>query len=217
MKRSLPLTLASLTVASAQQNLRGLQGASWYVYTYDSTSSQNNKCVNTCTDPGVPYCMGGQGQYATVEECCTKALYWECTDGPPPCDACTDAPFTPVPVDTTKWYVRDSDSKCVRNCDTADGTDCGGVEWKSWIVMFASMEECCDQAIPWKCPNTDAPHVCEACTIGDAVSLCSCVVIIFSAYFSFQNVWLTPPPLIYYVQFFCITVCLHSTSPRCHS
>lgn len=110
------------------------------------------------------------GQYATVEECCTGTLSYKCPNGGGPCEECTNAPFTPLTPATTKWYVRSTDDKCVRNCELTGGADCGGVNWDSWATKYASMEECCEEGVPWKCNGWD-PKVCEECTIGDVVSI----------------------------------------------
>ena len=174
MKLSLHLTLLPLAIgaseaassSSGKHNLRGLQQSEqWRVFWATASDPNYGKCASTCTDINNPLCVGGDGKYDTVEECCTEALSYKCPGGGP-CDECTNAPFTPLTPDTNQWYTKND--ICVRNCETTAGSDCGGVNLESWSTKYASMEECCEEGIPWKCPGWPS-NVCQECTIGVVV------------------------------------------------
>jgi hypothetical protein len=101
----------------------------------DCPKGQNDKCGGAPTD------MGAR-MYKTIESCCSSSVGWA------PKDKCEQVPE--ALQGTNEWYISWKLNKCVKNCATSQGSQCGGIA-EAWDNKFGSSSACCAQpAFAWK-------------------------------------------------------------------
>ena len=148
---------------------------------YINWDTENGKCVQNCVSGEAPctsrLSYSWETTYADVQACCAQ-LSGKCPDPNIPCPACTDADIssyvtttttqatTTTTPDSSTFYVSydvDATGKCVQNCN--GDPPCGGINGDSWVRQHTDVQECCQKALSWKCPDPAIP--CEACTDAD--------------------------------------------------
>lgn len=85
----------------------------------------------------VNFFLSNQAWYlsTTLEKCCERHFHWSVKD----CLGTMDA-------GSNEWYVNYDDKTCIQDCNGA--SPCGGVA-ASWVDLFSSKEECCEDKLPW--------------------------------------------------------------------
>lgn len=108
---------------------------------------QDKKCAKDCEPTATDLACAGRPDhvsetlYDTPEECCNEKLSWlslsKCLA------ATTGAPVTGA----GSWYVDWELSKCVKDCPTGSGPNCGGLS-ETWDIDHQTANDCCDM-ISW--------------------------------------------------------------------
>jgi hypothetical protein len=99
------------------------------------------KCYQDCPTTGGGLCNGppkdlASRMYDTAEDCCTSSVGWA--------DKATCAGASASALATDEYWINWQERKCVKNCPTSDGAECGGIA-KSWNPLYSSVNSCCSQ------------------------------------------------------------------------
>ena len=84
--------------------------------------------------------QSGAFLYTTLDECCERHYNYRV-------NACKGL----ASVGSNKWFINWKTYKCVKDCDVADGADCGGRADGFWDLLwtFTTKEECCRTRVSW--------------------------------------------------------------------
>lgn len=95
----------------------------------------NGKCWKDSTKPATDLSVA---LYDTPEDCCKKGNGWQTLA------ECITEGNAAAAQGTGKYFVDWNKEKCLKDCDTAIGSDCGG-RAKAWDALYDSASVCCKQ------------------------------------------------------------------------